>query len=162
MTIICPLHGRFSQSPHKHLQGNGCQQCAIELNLGEDAVAKVLTELGVAYERQYAPEWGKRVGQKRYGAIYDFAIHDLKILIERDGEQHYFPVRFGGVSIERAEQHHRKAVAADKKKTEMAKQNGWCVCRIPFFCEDIFEELKEILSGNPSYPDVPLLGIKFP
>ncbi len=25
--IICPIHGKFLQSPHKHLSGHGCQKC---------------------------------------------------------------------------------------------------------------------------------------
>jgi hypothetical protein len=66
------VHGKFSQAPGKRLQGNGCQQCAIELNLGEDEVAKILGSLGVSFERQFAPDWGKSYGQKRYSVIYDF------------------------------------------------------------------------------------------
>jgi hypothetical protein len=30
MTIICPVHGEFSQTPHSHLAGNGCLKCGIE------------------------------------------------------------------------------------------------------------------------------------
>lgn len=29
ITIICPIHGEFSQSYYNHLQGKGCRQCAI-------------------------------------------------------------------------------------------------------------------------------------
>lgn len=28
VTIVCPEHGEFSQSPSHHLEGNGCQKCA--------------------------------------------------------------------------------------------------------------------------------------
>ena len=28
--IICPIHGKFSQSPSSHLNGHGCPQCASE------------------------------------------------------------------------------------------------------------------------------------
>lgn len=27
--IICPIHGKFSQSPYKHLQGSGCPKCGF-------------------------------------------------------------------------------------------------------------------------------------
>lgn len=27
VTIICPLHGEFQQTPYCHLKGNGCQEC---------------------------------------------------------------------------------------------------------------------------------------
>ena len=26
--IICPIHGEFEQRPHRHLQGDGCKECA--------------------------------------------------------------------------------------------------------------------------------------
>lgn len=28
VTIICPIHGEFTQVANDHLQGNGCQKCA--------------------------------------------------------------------------------------------------------------------------------------
>ena len=28
VTIICPVHGEFQQSPHIHLQGAGCKKCS--------------------------------------------------------------------------------------------------------------------------------------
>lgn len=30
ITIICPVHGGFSQIPNYHLSGNGCQKCGLE------------------------------------------------------------------------------------------------------------------------------------
>lgn len=30
VTIICPIHGEFKQSPHSHLKGHGCRKCATE------------------------------------------------------------------------------------------------------------------------------------
>ena len=156
--IICPMHGEFPQSPNKHLQGNGCPQCAMELNLGEEEVSKILMSHGISYDRQYSPDWGKKIGQKRYGVIYDFAIHDLKILIERDGEQHYQPVRFGGISKERANAIFEKQKQVDKFKTELAISNGWKLCRIPYYCDNIPEEVINIISGNPTYPTIPDYG----
>lgn len=31
VTIICPIHGEFSQKPNTHLCGNGCKRCGVEL-----------------------------------------------------------------------------------------------------------------------------------
>jgi len=155
VTITCPMHGDFQQSPNKHLQGNGCPQCAMELNLGEDQVAKTLAQMNIEFERQFTPSWGKKEGQNRYGIIFDFAIHELKILFERDGEQHYFPVRFGGISKERADALFAKQILADTNKTNLAKKHGWKIYRIPYFCEDISNEIKNCLDGRPSYPDIP-------
>ena len=30
VTIICPIHGEFEQSPHSHLKGQGCPKCGLE------------------------------------------------------------------------------------------------------------------------------------
>jgi hypothetical protein len=30
VSIICPIHGEFLQSPHAHLKGQGCPKCGIE------------------------------------------------------------------------------------------------------------------------------------
>ena len=27
VTITCPIHGDFKQTPNNHLQGQGCQKC---------------------------------------------------------------------------------------------------------------------------------------
>ena len=31
ITIICPIHGEFEQSAHKHLRGDGCPKCGAKL-----------------------------------------------------------------------------------------------------------------------------------
>ena len=30
ISIICPIHGEFKQTPHNHLHGQGCSKCALE------------------------------------------------------------------------------------------------------------------------------------
>jgi len=36
VTIICPNHGKFQQTPSKHLAGQGCRECGIEKRARED------------------------------------------------------------------------------------------------------------------------------
>ena len=36
VTIICPIHGRFKQTPTSHLSGCGCPECAGHLPLGNE------------------------------------------------------------------------------------------------------------------------------
>jgi hypothetical protein len=33
VTIICPIHGEFSQTPKNHMRGNGCMLCGLEIVL---------------------------------------------------------------------------------------------------------------------------------
>ena len=40
VTIICPIHGEFEQTPNGHNNGKGCQQCGYQLN------TTALTQLG--------------------------------------------------------------------------------------------------------------------
>jgi predicted nucleic acid-binding Zn-ribbon protein len=39
VTIICPIHGKFEQSPNNHLKGQGCPKCGIQKN----ALSRTLT-----------------------------------------------------------------------------------------------------------------------
>jgi len=51
ISIICSLHGLFSQRPHDHLRGNGCPKCISRVSKGEEIW---LDFMGVELEyRQY-------------------------------------------------------------------------------------------------------------
>ena len=36
--IICPVHGKFSQTPNCHLQGEGCKKCAKKIQANNRGV----------------------------------------------------------------------------------------------------------------------------
>src|SRR5690606_37892845 len=36
INITCPLHGNFSQKPHKHLNGQGCPTCSNNIDRNKD------------------------------------------------------------------------------------------------------------------------------
>lgn len=98
VAIVCPSHGEFEQAPYNHLSGRGCPYC--KESAGEVLVASALFELGVSFER----EWRNHDCRPRGRPLpFDFFIVDLNALIEFDGEQHFRPVRFGGMSKEDAE-----------------------------------------------------------
>ena len=64
-------------------------------------------------------------------ARYDFYLPKLNILIEFDGQQHFFPVGFfGGMET------FKEAQKRDEYKNEYACQHGYTLIRIPFFEED--------------------------
>jgi len=56
---------------------------------------------------------------------FDWIIKDLKIIIECHGQQHYFPVNFGGISDEEAISKFRKQQYQDRIKKKAAEQAGW-------------------------------------
>ena len=67
------------------------------------------------------------------------------MLVEFDGQHHFYPVRFGGMSHTEAEKVFATAKARDKRKTLWAKRNGYHLIRIRYD-ENIEEVLKESLT----------------
>lgn len=94
VTIICPLHGEFSQTPHKHLIGHGCHICGNKNNLTEIKIFQSLKNIfgNVEYQKIFPFLSDKRCVQK-----LDFYLPEHNIAIELNGRQHYVPVeKFGG------------------------------------------------------------------
>ena len=136
ISIICKIHGDFPQTPSEHLLGSGCPRC---YNKREGRLAIILNEIGVVH-RNY------RI-KNRY---FDFYLPEYNLIIERDGEQHYYKFIKNWGSIE---QNHQN----DIEKTKLAKSKGHKICRIPYWLkeEDERKEIQNILNGQPTYPDVP-------
>jgi hypothetical protein len=85
--IICYKHGEFIQTPNAHLQGQGCPHCNI--SKGEDEIEKYLIKNNIKYTSQYTfvdcinPKTSKKLP-------FDFYLSKYNILIEYNGEQHYY------------------------------------------------------------------------
>lgn len=73
-------------------------------------------------------------------AKYDWVILDLSIVIEVMGEQHYGPVKFGGISDEEAESNFRKQLKIDEEKKQAAIDAGFTYVALKY-SEPITEEL---------------------
>jgi hypothetical protein len=41
ITIICPIHGEFEQTPHSHINGSGCQKCGNVSPKSLDEIVKL-------------------------------------------------------------------------------------------------------------------------
>ena len=91
--IICPEHGEFWQTPHGHLQGQGCPYC--KKLLLEDEVRNFLIFFNIKFIQQKRFDWLKN--KKKLSL--DFYLPEYNIAIECQGIQHFEPVDyFGGVS----------------------------------------------------------------
>jgi hypothetical protein len=87
VTITCPVHGDYTQSPNDHLKGSGCARC--NYSKGERFLAGILTK----HDIKFIPQFKLPLHQFRY----DFYLPDHNVLIEFHGIQHYLPVKhFGG------------------------------------------------------------------
>lgn len=77
------------------------------------------------------------------------------LAIEYDGEQHFRPVRFGGISIERAEEAFKYTKKLDKRKNIKMAANKHVVpffVRISYKCELSVENIKKFLISR----DIPV------
>jgi very-short-patch-repair endonuclease len=132
--IICKKHGEFSQIPFLHLLKHGCPNC---INKTEYKFYEKIKEFYPTIKRQYKVEWCKN----KQCLPFDFAIEELKIIIELDGEQHFTQVS-NWTSPE-------TQIEKDKFKTECANQNGFSVIRLlqDDVSKDKFDWLNEIQIG---------------
>lgn len=129
--IICKKHGEFSQIPFVHLLKHGCPNC---INKTEYKFYEKIKEIYPTIKRQYKVEWCKN----KLCLPFDFAIEELKIIIELDGEQHFTQVS-NWTSPE-------TQIEKDKFKTECSNQNGFSVIRLlqDDVSKDKFDWLNEI------------------
>ena len=98
--IICPEHGEFWQTPHSHLQGQGCPYCN-ESKL-EKEINLFLTENDLVFKRQKTFEWLK----DKSNLYLDFYLPDYNIAIECQGIQHFKPIEyFGGIEMFQRQQY---------------------------------------------------------
>ena len=127
VTIICPKHGEFSQTPSKHVGGAGCPSCSE--SRGERLVNDILNKHNIekVREKRFLDCINTLKGQKCLPLPFDFYLPQLNVCIEYDGEQHYMPVStFGGVeAFERQKKR-------DKIKNQYCKKNGIKLIRIPY------------------------------
>jgi len=68
---------------------------------------------------------------------FDWVILDLMIVIECHGQQHYKPVRFGGISQAEAETKFQDQLLRDLKKKLAAEKAGWTYVTFKFDEKDI-------------------------
>jgi very-short-patch-repair endonuclease len=113
--IICKKHGEFSQIPFLHLLKHGCPSC---INKTEYKFYEKIKEFYPTIKRQYKVEWCKN----RFCLPFDFAIEELKIIIELDGEQHFTQVSNWSSPETQIEN--------DKYKTVCANKNGFTIIRL--------------------------------
>jgi len=132
MEIICPEHGSFWQLPSNHKSGAGCSRCSQ--SKGELKIYNFLKKYKVNFFSEY------RFKDCRYknSLPFDFYLHDLNMLIEYDGEQHFKPVNhFGG------EDEFKLRRLKDDIKTKFAIKNNISLIRLSYLDLGIIDEILE-------------------
>lgn len=105
-----------------------CNDCSSIYSNNEEKVKNLLDFLGVRYIRQY------NIGKyKQFNNLYfDFYLPELNLMLEIDGEQHYKPVRFGGISSNEANINFKKQKQRDRIKNQYCKENNINLLRISY------------------------------
>jgi len=143
--IICKIHGEFYQKPGVHLKTKGCPQC--NFSIGEQAIMSWLKKNKINFDPNHT--FGDLKGPGEKPLKFDFYIPCVKRLIEFDGPQHFRPVRFNGISIERAIKIFKKNQYNDSLKNQYCMKKSIPLIRIPY---QKFKQIPEILNKE-------LLGI---
>lgn len=133
-TVYCNDCKRTWTDKANYILTVGCIQCGC--NTTEFKVGKILENNNFCYISQFSFEDCK---DKR-PLPFDFYLPDYNILIEYDGEGHYHPVNFGGISDDRALQQLIYVQMHDKIKTEYCKNNNIPLIRIPYWEKKNLEE----------------------
>lgn len=108
-----------------------CPYC-YPRSLGEQLVSNVLNDLDIKYIPQY--KFSDLVDA--YELSYDFYVPKFKLLIEYQGEQHYYPVKFfGGIP------RYNNQLKHDCMKKAYAEYHGFNLLAIPFYCDN-FSSIK--------------------
>lgn len=132
ITITCRTHGSFTLIANNHLYGVGCSKC--KHSRGEIAIGQWLTQHHIQHECQKAfndlflPNTIKRTNKPKY----DFFLPAFNLLIEYDGQHHFKPVNFRGVSNEEAHRLHERTHLSDSIKNQYAKNHNLKMLRIPY------------------------------
>jgi very-short-patch-repair endonuclease len=144
--IGCGEHGMFKITPDKHLGGGGCQKCSNGISRGEKRIQQCFDKHNIEYEREKRFD-GLCGTTKNSRLRYDFFLPEYNMLLEYDGEQHFYPVRTKGrIDESTAIIKHKATKVNDKKKNKYAKQNGYKLLRISYKdYKNIENILKDIL-----------------
>lgn len=133
----------FYKTPSKLLSGQSCV-CNRWFKSEKEIYNYLTQELNYKVEQQKSFE--DLLSDKGCRLSYDFYIEldERKILIERQGQQHRFPVDFNGEGEEVAQQKFEKQLKHDELKRNYAKEHNYELIEI-WYDEDYKEVLNEKL-----------------
>lgn len=142
--VMCKKCGfQWKATPDNLLHGGSCLTCRVSSN--EQKLGNILEDLGYCIERQ-----------KKYADCrdqlplpFDIYLSEHNIIVEYDGEQHFFPVNFGGISDEEALENFHKTQFHDNIKNNYCLLNNIPLIRVPYWEKNNLE--KYIVSRLQQY-----------
>lgn len=128
--IICPIHGKFLQTPKAHLHGHGCPKCNSS-HLEREIIRMLEKE-----DIEYIYTCGRKVFSWLYRQHLDFYLPKYNIAIECQGGQHYFPSNFGGKDKDPNECL-KKIQERDKRKRKLCEEHN---IKLLYFSDKQYED----------------------
>lgn len=143
--FLCECGNNFETTVNSFRYGKQkCDICSKKISRYEFFVKNFLDLYNIKY-----------ITQKRFSNCknvlplpFDFYIKEKNILIEIDGEGHYFPCSFNNCSFEAGEKSFNLTKKNDEIKTKYCENNNIKLIRIPYWYFNDKEEYKNELLNN--------------
>lgn len=136
--IICPIHGRFQQTPAVHLMGCGCPKC--QSSHLEKATEFCLQVNNIRFESQKKFPWLRNIKS----LSLDFYLTEYNIAIECQGEQH-LTMR---TKLRDKKFDYKAIIKRDNIKNKLCQENGIELLYLIPNCH------KALFESNKVFPDV--------
>lgn len=142
VTVICPTHGAYYQTPQDHLKGNGCNRCS--LSKGELQIMQFLQQNNIAYSTQHIfPEC------KNINCLpFDFYLPEYNLCVEFQGIDHYQLIE-RSKSYEKNLKNHQSRLKNDQIKRNFCVNYSIDFLEIPYWS---YDQIPKILSDKLSLP----------
>ena len=126
--------GNYTEVYSEALKKGHTRSCGCQKSTGEYSILRYLDKNNIDYE--YQKRFNDCCGTGNKPLSYDFYLPNQSLLIEYQGQQHYYPVNiYGGEEKFEIQQEH------DRRKREYAKSNGYNLLEIPYYDYDNIEEI---------------------
>ena len=129
--IIIQKDKEYLQSPDQHLRGCNPSGSTI-FSKGEEKIKNFLDKNCIKYVKEFIFEDCKF----KNPLPFDFYLEDYNLLIEYDGEQHFYPINYFGGDI-----HYKNTLRNDKIKNSFVNKVGIKLIRISYRDFDNIENI---------------------
>jgi len=135
---------------NRSFRGDGCPRCK------ESHSEKLITKILQTWNYNFTSQYRFKDCRDKRSLPFDSAIFfetskiNIRLLVELDGLQHYEPVRFGGISQERAEDNFIQTKRRDLIKNNYCLSKNIPLLRISYWNFDKIEEIliDVFINGN--------------
>lgn len=130
VTITCPKHGTFEQTPDVHLRGSGCNVCNGTSRPVKE-ILEVLDDLEILYSTEKF--YDDCIGIKGRTLRFDIFIPEKNLLIEYDGIHHFQPTKYSNdITDEQANEYFKVQQLNDQIKDQYCAEKNINFIRIPY------------------------------